>query len=125
MFHKKHWGNRLFSYKILFEFFSSNFFIFVAFCFFENKYIDGYDMSSPGCTTTTKSAMECHQLCTLTQNCRAFTWFNKNSNVGAAFAWKCCLKTAVKNLWPATNAISGSFICAGNYHFYIQFLRLL
>ena len=74
-------------------------------------------MSSPGCTTTTNSAMECHQLCTLTKNCMAFTWLGIT---GATMDRKCCFKTAIRNLWPLSGAISGSHICGGKYDSSIQ-----
>ena len=90
--------------------------IFLALCFIAKKNIHGNDLTTPGCSTTTKSAMECHQLCKLTANCKAFTWVNKDTDVlGEAYDKKCCLKTQLKNLRPTNGAISGSNICGGKY----------
>ena len=88
---------------------------FLAICFIQDRNIDQYDMS-PSCSTTTESAMQCHQLCRATENCKAFTWINKNRDIlGSYFDNKCCLKTHFTNLKPVSGAVSGSYFCEGKY----------
>ena len=71
---------------------------------------------SPSCSTTTDSAMQCHQLCRATENCKAFTWIDRNRDIlGPTFDRKCCLKSAFTNLKPVSGAVSGSYFCEGNY----------
>ena len=65
------------------------------------------------CGSTTESALECQLKCKETENCRGFTWFDKNSELGSNYDNKCCLKTDFINLKALRGSVSGSRFCGG------------
>ena len=70
------------------------------------------------CGATSESALDCQQKCKDTENCRGFTWFSRNNELGSTYENKCCLKTDFVNLKALSGSISGSRFCGGK-NFYV------